>query len=97
MMNDSQYAEIAANIDEGAIRAPRSKSGESISEAFIEYLQLLYTPDEAKIARYLKVAEDLAWITFNPMWVRQQARQSSSMKKALSLPPPLSRARSTRS
>jgi Pyruvate/2-oxoacid:ferredoxin oxidoreductase delta subunit len=67
MMNESPYIEIAANIDEMAIRAPRSKSGEGFSEAFLKYLQLLFTPEEAEIARHLKVAEDLAWVTFNPM------------------------------
>ena len=39
-MNESLYAEIASNIDEMAIRAPKSKSGEGISKAFLEYLKL---------------------------------------------------------
>ena len=65
-MNASPYVDIAERIDKAALRVPRSKSGDGISEAFLEYLQLLYTPEEAEIARHLKVAEDMAWVTFNP-------------------------------
>ena len=67
MMNESPYAEIAANIDKMAIRAPRAKSGGGFSEAFLDYLQLLYTPQEAEIAMHLKVSADIAWTAFNPM------------------------------
>lgn len=65
-MNESPYIEIATNIGKTALRVPMSKSGDGISEAFLEYLQLLYTPEEAEIAKHLKVAKDFAWVTFNP-------------------------------
>jgi len=47
------YLEIAENIDRGAMGAPRT--GDGFSPAFIEYLQLLYTPEEAEIVRHLKM------------------------------------------
>ena len=49
-----------------ALRAPKSKSGDGYSEAFLEYLKLLYTPEEAEIAMHLKIQEDLASVTFKP-------------------------------
>jgi Pyruvate/2-oxoacid:ferredoxin oxidoreductase delta subunit len=64
MNTASPYIEIAENIDRAAIRAPKTKAGDAISEAFIEYLKILFTPEEAEIARHLKVAEDLASVTF---------------------------------
>ncbi len=65
-MHASPYVDIAEKIDKAALRVPRSKSGDGISEAFLEYLQLLYTPEEAEIASHLKIAEDIAWVTFQP-------------------------------
>jgi len=82
-MNESVYTEIASNLDEMAIRVPRSKSGEGISEAFLEYLKLLYTPEEAEIARHLKVAKDLAWVTFNPMRLMTPTQLAQISKKPL--------------
>jgi Pyruvate/2-oxoacid:ferredoxin oxidoreductase delta subunit len=65
-MNESPYVAIAANINKMAWRAPRSKSGNGFSQAFLEYLQLLYTPEEAAVARYLNVIPDIFSITINP-------------------------------
>ncbi|PKN37720.1 MAG: hypothetical protein CVU62_08325 [Deltaproteobacteria bacterium HGW-Deltaproteobacteria-2] len=65
-MNESPYVAIAANINKMAWRAPRSKSGEGFSEAFLEYLQLLYTPQEATIARHLNVITDIFSTTIKP-------------------------------
>jgi len=52
-MSDSNYVLIAQKIDESALGAP--KSGNEYSPAFIEYLKLLYTPEEAEVVRYLKM------------------------------------------
>jgi len=47
------YLEIAENIDRGVLGAPRA--GDGFSPAFLEYLRLLYTPEEAEIVRHLKM------------------------------------------
>lgn len=53
MNNDEAYIHIMRNLDEAYHRAPRS--GGRYSEAFIDYLKLLYSPDEADLVRHLKV------------------------------------------
>jgi len=65
-MNESPYVAIAANINKMAWRAPRSKSGDGFSEAFLKYLQLLYTPQEAEVAKYLNVIPDIFSTTIDP-------------------------------
>ncbi|KQC09573.1 MAG: hypothetical protein APR62_02305 [Smithella sp. SDB] len=65
-MKDSPYIAIAANINKTAWRAPKSQSGDGFSKAFLEYLMLLYTPDEAEVARHLKVINDIFSTTIEP-------------------------------
>jgi Pyruvate/2-oxoacid:ferredoxin oxidoreductase delta subunit len=65
-MSESPYDAIAANINKMAWRAPRSKSGDGFSEAFLEYLQLLYTPEEAAIAKHLNIIPDIFSTTIDP-------------------------------
>jgi Pyruvate/2-oxoacid:ferredoxin oxidoreductase delta subunit len=66
IMNDSPYVAIAANINKTAWRAPRSLSSDGFSDAFLEYLKILYTPEEAAVARYLKVIKDIFSTTIEP-------------------------------
>ena len=65
-MNESPYVAIAENLDKMALRVPKSRSGDGFSEAFLEYLQLLYTPQEAKVAKHLKVLNEIFTLNFNP-------------------------------
>ena len=51
---DSPYRKIAVHFDEGAWGAPKGKGGD-LSEAFIDYLKLVYTPEEAEIVQHLKM------------------------------------------
>ena len=57
MNNDDAYISIMKKIDEAYNRAPRS--GEEYSESFIEYLKLLYRPEEAELVAYLKVPREV--------------------------------------
>lgn len=52
MSDDAIYFRIAENLDKHAGGAP--KKGGSFSPAFMEYLQLLYTPEQAQLVQYLK-------------------------------------------
>lgn len=65
-MSESPYVAIAANINKMAWRAPRSKSGDGFSEGFLKYLQLLYTAQEAEVAKYLNVIPDIFSTTIDP-------------------------------
>ncbi len=47
------YHELAKTIEKNPFGIPRV-NGE-ISEAFIDFLSLIYTPEEAELARYLNV------------------------------------------
>ena len=66
-MSHSNYVKIAEQIDQGVCTAPKV-NGE-FSESFIEYLKLLYTPEEAELVQHLqmgsrfKTAADIAGIT----------------------------------
>ena len=64
-MNESPYIEIAAKLDKMAFTAPRSPSGEGFSEAFLDYLKVIYTPEQALIAQHLNVPIDTVNSTFN--------------------------------
>jgi Pyruvate/2-oxoacid:ferredoxin oxidoreductase delta subunit len=64
-MNESPYIEIATKLDKMAFTAPRSPSGEGFSEAFLDYLKVIYTPEQAMIAQHLNVPIDMANTTFN--------------------------------
>jgi ferredoxin len=57
MNNDEVYINIMKNLDEAYHRAPRS--GDHYSKAFIDYLKLLYSPEEAELVQYLKVPREV--------------------------------------
>jgi len=50
-MTNPVYVEIAKKLAQHAGRVPRA--GEDFSPAFLEYLELLYTPEEAELVQYL--------------------------------------------
>jgi len=66
IINDSVYVAIAANINKTAWRAPKSQSGNGFSKAFLEYIRLLYTPEEAAVAQHLKIVKDIFSTTIEP-------------------------------
>ena len=49
VMSHQFYVRIAGNVDRGIRTAPKSADGE-LSEAFIKYLKLVYSPEEAEVA-----------------------------------------------
>jgi len=51
-MSDILYVRIAENVDKNPLGAP--KSGGELSKAFIAYLKLLYTAEEAELVQHLK-------------------------------------------
>jgi len=57
MNKHDPYISIMKKLDEAYNRAPRS--GEEYSESFIEYLKLLYKPEEAELVAYLKVPREV--------------------------------------
>lgn len=57
--DDTPYVRIAKRIEEHACGAPKSRNGEGFSHAFIEYLKMLYTPEEAELVKYLRVPSDV--------------------------------------
>ncbi len=54
---DTLYLRIAEKIDEGPLTAP--KAGGKFSQAFIKYLKLLYTPEEAHLIQHLRMGTKL--------------------------------------
>ncbi len=54
---DAFYLKIAEKIDEAPLTAPRVGGG--FSKAFIKYLKLLYTPEEAELVQQLKMGMKL--------------------------------------
>ncbi|MFO7964206.1 MAG: 4Fe-4S binding protein [Desulfobacterales bacterium] len=50
-MNDQVYIRIAENVDQGYQTAPKSDG--KLSEAFVAYLKIIYTPEEAQIVQHL--------------------------------------------
>lgn len=63
-MNEQVYIQIAENVDKNFQTAP--KAGDELSKAFIAYLKIVYTPEEAEVVQYLfmfpefKTIEELA-------------------------------------
>ncbi len=57
MHKDDAYISIMKNMDEAYNRAPRS--GSEYSESFIEYLKLMYKPEEAELVAHLKVPREI--------------------------------------
>ena len=77
-MGKSPYLKLAEKIDMNVTGAP--KRGDDFSPAFMKYLEILYTPEEAEVASYLSVdpkrlsAEDVA---------AQAGRSAEEIEKAL--------------
>ena len=55
-MDDALYLRIAENIDQNPLGAPKSAGG--FSQAFLAYLKLLYSPEEAQVVQHLKMPSD---------------------------------------
>lgn len=53
MEENKIYLKIVENIDLAPQTAPKDEDG--FSKAFIEFLKLLYTPEEAELVQYLKI------------------------------------------
>lgn len=53
MSEQSVYLKIMENMDQNPMTAPRADGG--FSKAFIAYLKLLYTPEEAQLVQHLKM------------------------------------------
>ncbi len=53
MQTKSPYTKIAENIDKNPLTAPKTEPG--FSKAFIEYLQLVYTQEEALLVQHLEM------------------------------------------
>ena len=53
-MDDSAYTKIAQKIDESPTMAPKSDDATSFHEAFIKYLKLLYSPEEAELLQHFQ-------------------------------------------
>jgi len=52
--NHPVYVRIAENVDKGHQTAP--KADQELSQAFISYLKIVYTPKEAELVQYLPMA-----------------------------------------
>ena len=63
-MHDQAYVQIAENVDKNYQTAP--KAGDDLSQAFIAYLKIVYTLEEAELVQHLfmppvfKTLEELA-------------------------------------
>jgi len=57
MSDDAAYIRIMENLDRNSHRAPRA--GKDYSKSFIEYLKLLYNPEEAKLVQHLKIPREI--------------------------------------
>ena len=53
-MNDSAYINIARRMDEFFTTAPKEDDGMHFHEAFISYLKLIYSPQEAQVLQHFK-------------------------------------------
>lgn len=56
-MDDSAYIRIAQKIDQDPMTAPKGEDG-NFHAAFIGYLKLLYSPEEAEVIQHLKAPEE---------------------------------------
>jgi len=76
-MSDAAFRKIANNLDKHAAGVPKSNS--KISPAFMDYLKLLYTPEEAELVQHLKIPREILPDSFDPemyMFAGQVARLS---------------------
>ncbi|MBU2488497.1 MAG: hypothetical protein KKA60_03805 [Proteobacteria bacterium] len=64
-MSDELYYRIAENFDENAQGAPRSEDG-AISGHFIDYLKVLYTPEEVELVQHLRCNREFPPTRFQP-------------------------------
>lgn len=56
-MSDQVYVRIAENVDKGVQTAPKT-DGE-LSKAFIEFLKIVYTPEEAELVQHLSMRKSM--------------------------------------
>ncbi|MBW2091504.1 MAG: 4Fe-4S binding protein [Deltaproteobacteria bacterium] len=56
-VNDQVYVRIAENVDKGFQTAP--KAGGELSQAFIAYLKIVYTPEEAELVQHLNMFKSI--------------------------------------
>jgi ferredoxin len=54
-MNDARYINIAQKMDDDPKTAPKTKDKTAFQKSFIEYLKLVYSPEEAEVIQYLNV------------------------------------------
>jgi len=54
-MNDSIYINIAQKMDDDPKTAPKTNDKTAFQKSFIEYLKLVYSPEEAEIIQHLNV------------------------------------------
>lgn len=52
-MNDQVYVRIAENIDKGIQTAPKADG--ALSKTFVEFLKIVYTPEEAELVQHLSM------------------------------------------
>jgi ferredoxin len=50
-MSEQSYLQIAENVDKNFQTAP--KAGDELSQAFIAYLKIVYTPEEAQVVQHM--------------------------------------------
>ena len=80
--SDQTYMRIAENIDRGFQTAPKVDGG--ISKAFLGFLKIVYSPQEAELVQHLdmylpKTAEELATITGKDAEVIQERSNLKSI------------------
>lgn len=63
--DDSAYITIAEKFDKHAGGAPKGKSSHGFSEAFIDYLKLIYPPESAELVQHLHVTRGFYSSSFN--------------------------------
>lgn len=54
-ISDQAYVRIAENIDKGMLTAPKAEG--DLSKAFIAYLEIVYTPEEAELVQHLSMSK----------------------------------------
>jgi formate hydrogenlyase subunit 6/NADH:ubiquinone oxidoreductase subunit I len=84
--SDQAYMRIAENIDRGFQTAPKGDGG--ISKAFLGFLKIVYSPQEAELVQHLdmylpKTAEELATITGKDGEVIQETLHALIRRAAL--------------
>jgi len=86
-MSESVYVKLAERIDMNVTGAP--KKGSDFSPAFLKYLEILYSPEEAEVASFLSVdpkrmtAEDVAERSGRPVEEIEEALSGLAEKGAI--------------